>query len=118
MAYTFKDNAFGYLKTAKGQGKLSKVEDTEDMSVEAEEAGNTEAEEIQIEATNDNGTKTETNTNTTRKGTRVKTIARTSPLATSILVGLRKNGKGIVENYVALTEGTPSPIQQNSQTPP
>src|SRR6476619_161853 len=40
----------------------------------------------------------------------VDAVARTSPLATSIWVGLRKDGwVGIEESYVHFTEGTPLP---------
>ena len=90
------DNAFGYMLTKKGSGKL-KVQEGVDIEGEgdAEESGEPE------------------------EGTRVKTISRTSPLSTSILVGLRKDGwEGKDQAYVGLVEGSSQPYKtQFANTP-
>jgi CRISPR-associated autoregulator DevR family len=79
------DDAFGYMVTSKGSGKL-KV--TEEVTEENGEEGEKE------------------------EGGRVKTVSRTSPLSTSILVGLKKDGwEGKMESYVSLTEGNSLPYK-------
>jgi CRISPR-associated protein Cst2 len=95
ITYT-EDDAFGYMLTKKGSGKL-KVQEGEEVEGEGEDEETGEQEE----------------------GTRVKTISRTSPLATSILVGLRKDGwEGRDQAYVGLVEGSSQPYKtQFSNTP-
>jgi CRISPR-associated protein Cst2 len=86
------DDIFGYMRTEKGSGKPRKA-------VEAEDNGEDE-EAVKQDATS------------TQRGTRVKTLARTSPLSTSILVSLRNSGwEGRDEGFVHLTEGTPQPYK-------
>jgi CRISPR-associated protein Cst2 len=93
------DDAFGYMFTQKGSGKI-KVEENDGI-VELADEKNGDVEEAPEEAV------------------RVKTVSRTSPLATSILVGLKKDGwVGRAESYVSLIEGTPLPYKtQFANTP-
>jgi len=90
------DDAFGYMLTKKGSGKL-KVQEGVEVEGKGEDEESGEPEE----------------------GTRVKTVSRTSPLATSILVGLRKDGwEGRDQAYVGLVEGSSQPYKtQFANTP-
>jgi hypothetical protein len=77
------------MLTAKGSGKL-KVHEAIEAEDKEDEGENEQPEE----------------------GTRVKTVARTSPLSTSILVGLRKDGwVGKDDAYVGLIEGSSQPYK-------
>jgi CRISPR-associated protein Cst2 len=95
------DDIFGYMKTAKGQGKAGKSskEDENDSDNEVEEStGESEAEDAE-----------KINSNSSQKG-RVKSVMRSSPFSASLLVSIRKFGwDGRDEGFVHLKEGTPLP---------
>jgi CRISPR-associated protein Cst2 len=107
------DDIFGYMYTAEGSGKpvvpaTSSSNGTEPLVAETEsETDEANSEEAEQPATG------------AAAAERVKSIARTSPLSASILVGLRKhNWQGKDEAYVHLTEGTPLPYSiQFANTP-
>jgi CRISPR-associated protein Cst2 len=84
------DDIFGYMLAKPGSGKVKVHEPVE---ADREEDGDNENVE-------------------TQEGTRVRTVSRTSPLATSILVGLRKDGwVGKDDAYVGLVEGSSQPYK-------
>lgn len=117
------DDAFGYMYTSEGSSKPVKVqtpEGTQDRVLES-----ADEDEEQVDSGNNSSGKTQETAITTppptaaKKQQRVKTLARASPLSTSILVGLRKDGwQGRDEAFVHLLEGTPLPYSiQFANTP-
>jgi CRISPR-associated protein Cst2 len=104
----FEDDIFGYFFTQPGAGKvkITTRDAVEKPSAEDVDNANTEPESEEP---------------TKRKGEpiRVKTVYRTSPLSTSIWVGLRKDGwEGKSESFVSLNEGTSLPYStQFANTP-
>lgn len=95
------DDIFGYFFTVEGSGKPVVSVDT--ATVLETDGGNDETATAAVN----------------QPTARVRSISRTSPLSTSILVGLRKDGwLGIDEAYVHLREGTPLPYDtQFANTP-
>lgn len=86
------DDLFGYMRAEEGQGK-SKKEELEP----GEGSENGESSEISESPETQNKVK-------------VKSLVRTSPFASSILISLRKYGwKGLDKGYVHLETGTPVP---------
>lgn len=103
------DDSNGYMYTSEGSGKpvvkaVTTTEGSTELVVTETETKTEGAEEVAEDTTNDGSKSTPTTS------TRVKTVARTSPLSTSILVGMRKTAcEGIDEAFVHLKEGTPLP---------
>lgn len=82
------DDLFGYMRTVK-----------EETEKEAAEEGDKEPDEVEIDVEGDE-----------QKGFKVKNLKRTSPLSTSILMSLRKDGwEGNDEAWVHLIEGSANP---------
>lgn len=90
------DDVFGYMRTAKGEeegeeegGEAQDNKDKQEIAVVLEES-----EEQQLK----------------KKGEKIKDLKRTSPLSTSILMSLRKDGwEGNDEGWVHVKGGTPTP---------
>jgi CRISPR-associated protein Cst2 len=112
------DDAFGYMYTSEGSGKPVVTATTSTDGTVAVTVIESEGDE------NSNGepttaADTATNKQPAAAAARVRTVSRTSPLSTSILVGLRKDGwEGRAESFVSLLEGTPLPYStQFANTP-
>lgn len=87
------DDLFGYMRAEEGQGKIKKEEplETEEGSKSEESSENIESSKKQNKV-------------------KVRSLVRASPLASSILISLRKSGwKGLDKGYVHLEQGTPVP---------
>ncbi|HEY7571543.1 MAG TPA: hypothetical protein VH796_09250 [Nitrososphaeraceae archaeon] len=124
VAY-LEDDVFGYMYTSEGSGKprVTASVSTEDVElsvgeIKSNNRSKTDADQDQDqdqdqEETNAQGEDAAPVVMAATSGTgraRVKTVSRFSPLSTSILVGLRKDGwRGVDDAFVHLTEGTPLP---------
>jgi CRISPR-associated protein Cst2 len=103
------DDLFGYMHTREGSGKPVVVAITSPNGTSNQGANGTVP--VITEITTDDEEDSE--------GERVTSITRTSPLSTSILIGLRKDAwQGRDDAFVHLTEGTPLPYSlQFANTP-
>ena len=112
----FEDDVFGYFFTQPGAGKgaSGKGETVEERGLEIVDEDDIDNEDTEAETEDGHEV-----AKLKKEPARIKTVSRTSPLSTSILVGLRKDGwEGKTESFVSLTEGTPLPYStQFANTP-